>query len=88
MPKTLKTWKGPKADEYRRRMKRNYYGKTAYAENHKQPWTLREEEIILSKKFFGHSATDMQISHIIGRSVAAIQSHRTKLNKRCEHATD
>lgn len=86
--KTLKTWHGPKANEYRRRSKRTYYGKTAYAENHKQPWTLREEEIVLSKIFLGRSVTDMQISHIIGRSVAAIQTHRAILNKRCEHETN
>lgn len=59
--------------EARNRQKRRYYGKTAHKYGSRR-WTQEEKEIILR-----HELTDMKISRIIKRSVAAIQCKRSLL---------
>ena len=54
-----------------------YYRKTAFAENHRKPWTDEEVEMVML-----HEMTDTAISKIIGRSVEAIQMIRHKEKKK------
>ena len=57
----------------RNSQKRRYYGKTSKSENYHQRWTLKEIEIVLKHEF-----TDNEISKMIGRSVASIQTCRNR----------
>lgn len=56
--------------------KRRYYGSTAFAKNHHQPWTTAEIEAIMARE-----VTDRELSRLLGRSVGAIQTMRNKLKK-------
>ena len=77
MPKCKQNYRDmEKYQNYSRRMKRAYYGKTTNAQNSHQPWTVREIEIVMA-----HEMPDMEISKLIGRSVKAIQSARNKYKK-------
>ena len=62
------------------RQRLRYYRQTAFAENHQQPWSDKEIEIVMA-----HEMPDRSISKLIGRSVGAIQHKRHTENKmRCE----
>lgn len=61
---------------YRRKYNKQYYTKTSYARNHKQPWT--KEDLIAVKN---HEITDPELSKKLGRSVNAIQVVRTHIKK-------
>ena len=58
----------------RNRQKTRYYGKTSRSENYYQKWTEKEITIIMK-----HECTDTEISKILGRSVASIQTMRSKI---------
>lgn len=53
-----------------------YYGKTSYAENSRQRYTVRELNLILDQRI-----TDTELSKMIGRSVKSIQVKRSRLKK-------
>lgn len=61
---------------YRRKYNEQYYAKTSYARNHKQPWT--KEDLIAVKN---HEITDQELSKKLGRSVRAIQGTRNLIKK-------
>ena len=64
------------AKERKYRYDRNYYRQSSYAENHRQPWTKEEEEMVLA-----HTMTDKELSYILQRSIMAIQYKRCALRK-------
>lgn len=61
---------------YRREYNEQYYAKTAYARNHRQPWT--KEDLIAVKN---HDIPDQELSKKLGRSVRAIQVVRNSIKK-------
>lgn len=61
---------------YRHKYNEQYYAKSAYARNHKQPWT--KENLIAVKN---HEITDQELSKMLGRSVRAIQVVRNSIKK-------
>lgn len=67
-----------KRPEIHQAYKRKYYRKTAYALNHGVLWEPEEDAIIL-----GHwpvpVMTDHELSGMLGRSVGAIQTRRSRL---------
>lgn len=78
MPKCKQNYRDmEKYQNYSRRMKRTYYGKTKNSANSHQRWTVREIEIVMA-----HEMTDMEISKLIGRSVGSIQVARWRMQKR------
>lgn len=60
--------------------KKEYYAKSAYAENHMDQWTEAEINMVLE-----HSIPDRDLAEKIGRSVAAIHSKRSLLKKEAKH---
>lgn len=60
----------------RNRQRARYYGKTSNAENSRQPYTLKEMELILD-----HNITDTELAKMLGRSVLSIQIKRSRLKK-------
>lgn len=75
--------KNEKYRDSRNRYKRKYYKKTAYSKNHHQRWTIKEINMIMDS-----DKTDMEISKIIGRSVASIQTMRNRIlseSKSCKN---
>lgn len=77
--------KNEKYRDSRNRYKKKYYKQTAYAKNYHQRWTIKEINMIMDS-----DKTDMEISKIIGRSVASIQTMRNRLSeskscKNCIH---
>ena len=61
---------------YRRKYNEKYYARTAYARNHKQPWT--KEDLIAVKN---HEISDNELSKKLGRSVRTIQVVRNSIKK-------
>lgn len=55
--------------------RKRYYQKTAFKYGRRR-WTQQEDDLVLKREM-----TDMQLSDLIHRSVGAIQSRRTMLNK-------
>ena len=70
--KDMEKWR---ASCHRYRLK--YYRRTAFAENHRSPWTNKEIEIVMAHEF-----PDRVISEMLGRSVQSIQIMRCKMNKK------
>ena len=60
-----------------REQKRRYYSKTQYARNGNVKWTEEENNLVLQ-----HNITDTELSKLIGRSVASIQTQRSVLKKK------
>lgn len=56
--------------------KKRYYGSTAYSKNYHQRWTINEID-----KIMAHEIPDTELAKQIGRSVASIQSIRSRINK-------
>lgn len=81
MPKCLKHWKGPKAEAYNRRWRRNYYkDPSIIPENSHQRYSLKEIEIITDT-----SRPVKEIAKLLGRSVKAIEGARVKYRNRSEN---
>ena len=57
----------------KRRHKKEYYSRTAFADNFKKKYSLEEIRMILE-----HQMTDMELSKRLGRSVKSIQSTRAR----------
>lgn len=60
--------------DYSREYNREYYGRTAFAENHRQRYTDYEIELIIA-----HSINDVALANQLGRSVRAIQQKRNEI---------
>lgn len=58
--------------------KRRYYRKTAYALKHGEIWTTEEDAIVLGH-WPSHAINDHEIGAMLGRSVAAVQIRRCRL---------
>lgn len=56
--------------------KRNYARGRKNIENARQPWTIRDEDMVLQ-----HSVSDRELAKIIKRSVFSIQLKRCRLRK-------
>ena len=56
--------------------KKRYYGSTAHSENSMQRWTISEMD-----KVMAHDIPDSKLAKQIGRSVASIQTMRSRINK-------
>lgn len=61
-------------DEAYRRWHRRYYARTAFAPNHRKPWSESDERTVMR-----HELPDRELSRILGRSVNAIQHKRRQL---------
>ena len=60
------------------KQKARYYEKhRSQAKNSKQRWLIKDNIAVLN-----HSVSDVELSHLIGRSVMAIQIKRSILKKR------
>lgn len=68
--------KSPKGRKIFAAYKKRYYGRTAFAENHKQRWADWEDRLVMER-----SVTDRELADKLGRSVAAIQHRRCRLMK-------
>ena len=66
--KDLDKWRKTK-----KKQKQKYYSKSRNAENRFQPWSEKDIELVMEHKF-----SDTQLSVMIGRSVQAIQTQRSK----------
>lgn len=69
--KDLDKWRKSK-----NRQRKRYYDKTSNAANKGERWTQQEIDLVLK-----HEITDMELSRLIGRTVASIQSLRCKLKR-------
>ena len=58
----------------KREQQKRYYHKTQDAPNSKNYWTDEETEMIMNK-----TVSDTELSHILGRSVKAIQRKRHRI---------
>lgn len=77
MPKAIKRYNNlEKRRLYRNIQRKRNYNKTAYAKNHRKPFTDYEDTLILD-----HAITDIELSNLIGRSVQSIQFRRCRLKK-------
>lgn len=77
MPKCIKHFKDKdKARRYRQRGNKHYYRREFNYFNEHQQWTIQEMELVEK-----HETTDRELSHKIGRSIAAIQKCRYDLKR-------
>lgn len=60
--------------EVRAKSNKKYYGKTKNAKNNRSSYTLEELELIEK-----HELSDHELAELLGRSVMAIQTKRSRL---------
>lgn len=79
---TKKLWR-KNHPELRARGRNAYYRRNAYGEAlSRKPYTIEEDELILTKMYKGVPILDRQIAKMIKRSIKGIQVHRTILKRK------
>lgn len=65
-----------KFNEFRKRSRQQYYGRTDEFGNRKVSWTIEEDNKVLE-----HNITDFELAQELGRTIKSIQTRRYKLRK-------